>query len=92
MMLGDLIATFEDETSATTALLALGDLRLLAALRAFAAAHRVEPGAVVARAVRRYAAAASDEEWVTLLGDINRSTDPALAFVRRALVAAEIPV
>ncbi len=92
MVLGDLLAKFDDETSAAEALLALGDLTLIAALRDFAATHGTEPGTVVSLAVRHYAAAASDEEWVTLIGALGRSPDPALAFVRRALALADVPL
>jgi hypothetical protein len=42
----------------------------------------------VARAVQRYATAANDEEWMTLLGLLNRSADPGATCVRRALAYA----
>jgi hypothetical protein len=87
MTLGDLLAQFDDEASAAEALLALGDLRLVAAVRQRAAAEGVEPGTVMVRAVRHYAERAPDEEWVTLLGALGRSADPGLAFIRRALSA-----
>ena len=64
MMLGDLLAEFDNEASADEALLALGDLRLVAAVRQRAAAEGVEPGTIVVRAVRHYAERAPDEEWV----------------------------
>jgi hypothetical protein len=91
-MLGDLLAEFNDEASAAEALLALGDLRLAAAVRRRAAAEGVELGTIVARAVRHYAERAPDEEWVTLLGALSTSADPGLAFIRRALSAATTPL
>jgi hypothetical protein len=85
MMLGDLLVQFSDKTSAAEALLALGDLKLLAAVRRRAAAEGVEPGTIVVRAVTHYAERAPDEEWVTLLGALGSSADPGRAFIRRAL-------
>jgi len=87
MLLGDLLGRFRDDASAAEALLALGDLRLVAAVRGHAAAEGLEPGAFVARAVRRYAEGASDDEWITLLGTLARSADPALTFIKRAVSA-----
>jgi len=87
MMLGDLLARFEDEASAADAIFNLGDLRMVAVLRIRAEAEGLELGTFAARAVRRYAEA-SDEEWITLLGELARSDDPGLAFLRRALVHA----
>ncbi len=87
MMLGDLLARFADESAAAEALLGLGDLRLVAALRERAAAEGIGMGAFAARSVRRYADAATDEEWVTLMGELGRSPDPGLAFIKRALRA-----
>ena len=85
MMLGDLLARFGDEFSATEAVLSLADLRLVARLCQQAATERLGLGAFAAGAGRRYADEASDEEWVTLMGELARSADPSLAFIRRAL-------
>jgi len=84
MLFGDLLARFGDESSATEAILSLGDLRLVAALRQRADAEGLELGAFAALAVQRYAEGASDEEWITLMGVLGRSADPGLAFVKRA--------
>jgi hypothetical protein len=88
MLLGDLLTRFTDEGIATEALLALGDLSLLASLRDEAAARGLEVGAFAADAVRQYAAHASDEEWVTLLAAMNRDPDPGMVCFRRALAHA----
>jgi hypothetical protein len=85
MVLGDLLARFGDESSAAEAVLSLADLRLVAALRQRAIAHGLGLGAFAALAVRRYAEEASNEEWVTLMGELGRSADPGLAFIKRAL-------
>jgi hypothetical protein len=91
MTLGDLIARFDDETSAAEALLSFGDLRFVATLRRRAAAEGIGPGTLMTRAVRRYVTEASDAEWITLMGELNGSSDPGLAFVRRALNSTEVP-
>lgn len=88
MLLGELISRFTDETLATEAILSLGDLGLLTALRECANADGLELGTFAALAVRRYALEASNEEWVTLMGAMDRSKDPGLTCLKRALVYA----
>lgn len=84
MLLGDLLARFDDESVATETVLGLGDLALAAKLRAAAEADGLTLGAYAAAAVRRYAAAASDEEWVNLMGALGRAQDPGAVCLRRA--------
>jgi hypothetical protein len=91
VVLGDLLARFDDECTATEAVLKLGDLSLLAALRKRADEEGVKLGAYAALAVRRYAEDAPDEEWITLMGVLGRSADPGLAFISRALAHATQP-
>jgi hypothetical protein len=88
VLLGDMLARFEDETIATEAILALGDLALIARLRDAADAEGETLGAFAAAAVRRYAADASDEEWVTLIGLLGRAADPGSICLQRALAHA----
>jgi len=83
-MLGDLLANLTDETTALEAILGAGDLNLLTAVRERAAAEGVDLGAYVAETVQRYAAEASDEEWITLMGALNRSQDPGATCLKRA--------
>ena len=85
MLLGDLLARFDDDGIATETVLGLGDLALAAKLRAAAEADGLTLGAYAAAAVRRYAAAASDEEWVSLMGVLGRTQDPGTVCLRRAL-------
>jgi hypothetical protein len=85
MLLGDLIARFDDEAVAEEAVLAIGDLAMLATLREQAAATGLGVGACMATAARRYAAEASDEEWITLLGVMGKAEDPGAAYLKRAL-------
>jgi hypothetical protein len=93
MLLGDLLARFDDETVAAEAVLALDDLPLVARLRAGAAADGVTLGAYTAAAVRRYAAEAPDDEWLSLMSALGRAQDPGMVCMRRALayMAAGIP-
>ena len=76
-MLGDLLGRLSDETTALEAILGTGDLALLTAVRERAAAEQVDLATYVSQAVQRYAAEVSDEEWVTLMGALNRSLDPS---------------
>ena len=85
MLLGDLLAHFTDENVAAEAILQLGDLSLLATVREQAEARGLDLGVFAANAVRQYASEASDEEWVTLLGAMNRDRDPGIVCFRRAL-------
>ena len=85
IMLGDLLASLTDETTALETILSAGDLRLLAAAQELAAADGLDLAAYVTQAVQRYASEASDEEWVTLMGLLNRSQDPGTTCLKRAL-------
>jgi hypothetical protein len=88
MLVGDLIAQFDDEATAAETILALGDLALVARIAKEAASQDLTPGEFVAAAVRRFAARASDEEWLTLVGKLARSDDPGRTFLRGVLAAA----
>ncbi len=85
MLLGDLLARFTDETIVEETLVGMGDLALLSTLRDRASAEGDTLGAYAASAMRRYAAQASDEEWVTLMGAMNGAGDPGAICLRRAL-------
>ena len=88
-MLGDILARLTDETTAVEAILGVGDLALLAAVRERAAAEGVDLAACVTQTVQRYAAQASDEEWITLMGMLNRSRDPGTTCLKRAFEYAQ---
>ena len=45
---------------------------------------RMQLGTLAANAVERYTAEASDEEWITLMGSLNRSQDPGATCLKRA--------
>ena len=55
------------------------------ALVAYAKANGFTLGAFTAAAVRRYAAEATDEEWLTLMSALGRAQDPGMVCMRRAL-------
>ena len=84
MLLGDLLARFRDEDIATETVLGCGDLVLIAGLMEQAELNGQTLGAYAAGAVRRYAADASDEEWVSLMGALGRAEDPGAVCMRRA--------
>lgn len=84
-MIGNMLARFCNETQAEDALRDLDEPALMAALRRRAEAQGVALGVYTAHAVRHYMDAAPEEEWLTLLGELRRSSDPARAFARRAL-------
>jgi hypothetical protein len=84
MMLGDLLAKLSDEISAIEAILSVDDLTVLAAMRQQAQTDGLDLPTYVAGTVRRYTAEASDEEWITLMGLLNRSPDPGATCLKRA--------
>jgi hypothetical protein len=84
MLLGDLLAELSDETAATEAILSVDDLPMLAAIRQQAQVDGLDLPAYVAGTVRRYASEATDEEWITLMGLLNRSPDPGATCLKRA--------
>jgi len=92
MMLGDVLARFEDESVAADTIMRLGDLALMALLRERAEAEGQSLGTYAAAAVRRFAAEASDETWVTLMGALARAEDPGAVCLRHAFDHALVPV
>jgi hypothetical protein len=88
MLLGDLIAQFSEEATAEEAILRLQDLTLLANLRAQSDAAGMALGAYASAAASRYAAEASEEEWLTLIGAMNRAEDPGHVYLGRAFAHA----
>lgn len=89
MLLGDILARLTDETTAVETILGAGDLTLLAAVKEQAAAEGLDLAVCVAQTVQRYAHEASDEEWVTLVGMLNRSPDPGVTCLKRAFEHAQ---
>jgi hypothetical protein len=87
-MLGDILARLTDETTAVETILGAGDLALLTAVKERAAAEGLDLAACVTQTVQRYTHEASDEEWVTLIGLMNRANDPGSVCLKRAFELA----
>ena len=87
MLLGDLIARFDDEALAAETLLSLGDLALTARVVSLAANQNISAGEFAAQAVGAFVSRASDEDWLTLVGQMSRAQNPGAVFLRRALAA-----
>jgi hypothetical protein len=85
MLLGDIIAAFQDEAVINETLFSLGDLALTARLVALAAERNVSTGELAMESVGRFVNGASDEEWLTLIGQMSRSENPSGIFLRRVL-------
>ncbi len=88
-MLGDILARLSDETTAVETILGAGDLALLTMARERAAAEGLDLAACVTQTVQRYTHEASDEEWVTLIGLMNRANDPGAVCLKRAFECAQ---
>ena len=84
MLLGDILARFDDEGTAAETILRLDDLALVARLTEAAEAQGRSLGEFAASAVRLYATHASDEEWITLMGALGRAADPGAVCMKRA--------
>lgn len=91
MLLGDIIARLEDGAGAAETLAGLDDLVLLGRVQDAAQRDGLTPGGFVASAVRAFCDRASDEEWVTLIGIIGRTTEPGGAALRRMVEFALRP-
>lgn len=84
MLLGDILARFDTPSFAEETVLSLGDLALIARMRARAEAAGESLGEFARGAVSRFAAEASDEDWVSLLGALARASDPAAVCLKAA--------
>ena len=85
MLLSDVLTRLQDEPTAEQALTALGDLVLVAEIDAARAPHEETLGEYVANASRRFAASAGDEDWLQLMGQLERAEAPAEACLRGML-------
>jgi hypothetical protein len=85
MLLGDVIARFEDEAVVSETLFALDDLALAARIATLAAENNMSAGEFAMQSVGRFIDGASDEEWLTLIGQMSRAENPGQIFLRQAL-------
>ena len=83
-MLGDILARLTDETTAVETILGAGDLALLTVVKERATVEGLDLAACVTQTLQRYTHEASDEEWVTLIGLMNRADDPGAICLKRA--------
>ena len=88
-MLGDILARLTDETAAVETILGAGDLALLTMVKERAAAEGLDLAACVTQTVQRYTHEATDEEWITLIGLMNRANDPGAVCLKRAFERAQ---
>ena len=84
MLLGDVLARFNDDSVAAETILRLDGLALVARLTKEAEAQGCSLGEFAASSVRQYAANAPDEEWITLMGALGRASDPGAECMKRA--------
>lgn len=88
MILGDVINRLQHDDEAMELILSAGNLRLLTAMQRQAEVEGLGLAAYARAAVQRYAANASDEEWITLMGQIGHAADPGSVCLRRAFESA----
>lgn len=83
MLLGTLIERLSTDIDAAVALEALDDVVLFAQLESMASRFEESAPEYVAASASRFAAMASDEDWLGLMSDVERATDPAQAVLVR---------
>lgn len=86
MQLGMLLNHLENDATAGAALQALDDIVLFTRVEAMGAEHDEEPGEYVANGARRFAARASDEDWLGLMNAIERADNPGRAVLEKIVL------
>ncbi len=79
MTLGDMLGRLGDPAAAEAALLAIGDLTLLAGVGSECERQNETAGEYASGAVRRFANLAGDDDWLRLMTAIENAEDPAAA-------------
>ena len=92
MLLGEVLARFEDEAFVNETLVALDDLALTARVTAVAAKNNLTTSEFALQSVDRFVNSATDDEWLTLFGQMSRAEDPGRLFLRRVLSKAVRPI
>ena len=85
MLLGDVLARFEDEAYATEALFSIDDIVLTTRIGEAAVAEELTSGQFAMQLIRRFVNGASDEEWLRLIGLMSRAENPGQVFLRCVL-------
>jgi len=76
MQLGEVIRGLDDEANAAEALIACGDVALLARVDAMTSRFGETVGEYASGAVRRFAGLAGSEDWLGLMNILERASDP----------------
>ncbi len=76
MQLGQVIRGFDDEANAAEALVACGDVALLARVDAMTNRFGETVGEYASGAVRRFSSLAESEDWLGLMNVLERASDP----------------
>ena len=85
MLLGDILAHFQDEAVVSETLFSLHDLALTASVVARAAENNVTTGELAVESVGRFVDGATDDEWLTLIGQMSLRRRSGPVFLRRVL-------
>jgi hypothetical protein len=85
MILGDMLRQFNDPNVVATALMASGDLRLLAQVEQNAAVHGETAGEYASASVRLFSNQANHDDWAALMAAMGHADDPGAACLRRML-------
>ena len=91
-MFGTLVARLDDPDVAAAVVSAIADPRLTARLELTATEAGVPVADVMATAVRSFLDTASDDQFVQLIGAMNRAEDPGMAAVGLILRAALLEI
>ena len=86
MLLGQVLDRLGDESVAAETLLGLNDLPLMVDVEATGERFGESSPLYATNAVRRFAAFASDEDWLALMTALERAPDPAAACLRHMLL------
>ena len=82
MLLGQVLQQLGDETSAAEALLTMGNLPLIVEIETAGRQFGESPGEYAAGAARRFAAVASNEDWLGLMTALERADDAGAACLK----------
>lgn len=86
MLLGQVLDHLGDEGIAAETLMGLDDLPLVVDVAATGERFGESPSFYASNAVGRFAAFASDEDWLALMTGLERTADPASACLRQMLL------
>lgn len=91
MLLGDLIGELGHAAGAMETLVSLDDLSLLLRVEAAAGERGLTAGEFAANAVTVFSSEASDDDWVSLVGAMGKTSDPGHVCLKRMIEFALRP-